>query len=237
MSGTIPSLLWKEWHEQRWRMAFGCVLMAALPAIGLTARILPDIVVLGMTMVAGAFLLPIFAAMGLVAPERAERTLPSLLSLPVSGWWVLTIKVTMGLAICVLPMVCAAIMALLMAAGREVSWRLIVLAYAAGSLFGGLALVWIMAFSVRQPTEARVGLVGMAVIAGWMFATMLSEAYLFENAWVGALVKATVPFDILVSLDRPERFSVYALVLKLLIAAVLFGWAESGLRRTRRERS
>jgi len=32
MSGTIRSLLWKEWHEQRWRMAFGCV-RRRLPAM------------------------------------------------------------------------------------------------------------------------------------------------------------------------------------------------------------
>ncbi len=48
MSGTIRSLLWKEWHEQRWRMAFGCVQMAAFAGDRPDRRILPDIVVLGM---------------------------------------------------------------------------------------------------------------------------------------------------------------------------------------------
>ncbi len=77
----------------------------------------------------------------------------------------------------------------------------------------------------------------LAVVAGWIFAAMLAEDHWLGSAWLEALVNATVPFEILVSLDKPERFSVPALILKVLTATALFGWAESGLRRTRRERS
>src|SRR5689334_8801214 len=39
---TMRSLLWKEWHEQSWKLAFGCVVLAALAVIGLRARVVAD---------------------------------------------------------------------------------------------------------------------------------------------------------------------------------------------------
>lgn len=39
------ALLWKEWREQRWKMAFGRVMLCGFCAIGLQTRLIPDVVV------------------------------------------------------------------------------------------------------------------------------------------------------------------------------------------------
>ena len=38
----MHSLLWKEWHEQSWKLGFGCVVLGALALIGLHSRIIAD---------------------------------------------------------------------------------------------------------------------------------------------------------------------------------------------------
>jgi len=38
----LRALLWKEWHEQRWRVALATVWLLGMSAIGLKTRILPD---------------------------------------------------------------------------------------------------------------------------------------------------------------------------------------------------
>jgi hypothetical protein len=38
----MRSLIWKEWHEQRWQLAFGCVMLMSFAAIALRARLVSD---------------------------------------------------------------------------------------------------------------------------------------------------------------------------------------------------
>ena len=52
----IRKLLWKEWHEQRWKAAFGCVILMAFTAIGLKTRLVPDEVIIALGIFIGAIL-------------------------------------------------------------------------------------------------------------------------------------------------------------------------------------
>src|SRR4051794_24144458 len=98
------SLVWKEWHEQRWRLWFGIALLATFTAIGLRTRIMPDEQIVVMTILVGGMLFPLMVAMGLVAPERAEGTIVRLLALPVPPWKVLAAKALVGAGVCAAPM-------------------------------------------------------------------------------------------------------------------------------------
>ena len=71
----IRPLIWKEWQEQRWKLAFGCVLMLGYTAIGFRTRILRDIEIIISSLVLGSIFLPIFVSFGLVAAERSAGTL------------------------------------------------------------------------------------------------------------------------------------------------------------------
>ena len=236
------ALFWKEWHEQRWRMAFGCVLMSALPALGLMARVVPDEAVVTVAMLVGSVLLPIFAAMGLIAPERSERTLGSLLVLPVSSRTVLSVKVVVGLATCLAPLACATFVSLFMAGERELSSDHILMLCQGSAVFASLVLVWTLAFSVRQSTEARVGLVGMGVIVAWMMLTMFMNLFLFGvmglREWVDMpIVRAINPLILLANALRGRWPSGDTLLLQSLFAVGLWLWAERRVRQPGRQRS
>jgi len=169
----IRALLWKEWSEHRWRLAFGCVLLMAYMALGLKTRLVEDEAIFGSGLMLGAGLLPLLAVMGAVAEDRAEGTLARLLELPVRPWLVLLVKTLMGLAVCVGPLAGATAVALVMAGGREVSAAMMV--KLCGNVGGVTALffVWSLAFAVRQPSEARAALVAIAVAAAWWLTLML----------------------------------------------------------------
>jgi len=144
-------------------------------------------------MVAGAFLLQILRGLGLSPPSGRSERCPSLEPAGVL-LWVLTVKIFMGLAICVLPMMCAASMALLMAAGvrcpgahRDGLWP--------GSFFGAGACLDRGLF-VRQADGGSRRTVEWL----WSRAGYLRRCWQKTTGWkcvAEALVNATVPFDIL----------------------------------------
>src|SRR5579872_3529215 len=115
----MSSLLWKEWHEQRWKLAFGCIILAAFALIGLRARIIADQMLLTWVCLMGVLLLPVLASTGLVPAERGEGTFESLLPLPISPKRILLAKTIMGMLLCAAPLAAAGIVSLLIAGGRE----------------------------------------------------------------------------------------------------------------------
>ena len=92
MVKIVRSLLWKEWHEQRWKLAFGSVILMGLVSVGLQARLLPDRDILLLAIFVGSYLLPVFVAMGLVAAEQGEGSLHTLLALPLRPWIMLGVN-------------------------------------------------------------------------------------------------------------------------------------------------
>ncbi len=227
MGKPIRSLLWKEWHEQRWKLAFGCVILMSLTAIGLQTRIVPDFAVVMLSVAIGSSVLPIFAVMGLVAPERAEGSLHALLALPIRPWIVLVVKTAMGFLVCAAPILGAAFVACLWAGGREETVPRMLVGCAGGILFALCALVWMLAFGIRQRGEARAALVGIAVIAVWFLTTVIYGMF-FENTigefWI------VHPFSIFEyfwdAFEHYEARQILSLVaLQVAEAALLFAWA------------
>ena len=173
----LRNLAWKEWHEHGWKMAFGCALLASLCFIGLRSRIVEDRAVLLLTAFLGGLLLPVFVAMGLVAEDRSRGSLKVLLSMPVRPTAVLAIKVVVGVLITVVPLAAAAGVVLMVAGEREMASEMTLRAFLETSVLAVLTMVWTVCFGVRQGSEARVGLVGLAVLTVWGIAMVLmSEA-------------------------------------------------------------
>ena len=81
----VRSLFWKEWHEQRWKLGFGSIILMSFAAISLRARLMPDEDVVVTVVAIAGLLLPVLVSMGLVAPERADGSLRSLRALPAVG--------------------------------------------------------------------------------------------------------------------------------------------------------
>ena len=169
------SLVWKEWREQRWRLAFGIVLLGMFTAIGLRTRIVPDEQILALCTFIGGALLPLMVAMGLIAPERTSGTIARLLSLPVPAWHVLATKGLVGAATCAAPILASALLATLIAGDREMTWARLIGHYAATLGLSLSMFTWLTAAGLRQPTEARAALAGIAAIVGWILIMTLTS--------------------------------------------------------------
>ena len=117
----IKPLIWKEWQELRWKMAFGCLIVGAFVLIGLKSRIFRDIIIFVFSAGGSSLLMPLFIAMGLIAEERSDRSLYTLFALPVQIKLLYVIKMILGAVVVLSPILVSLILSLLMAGGREES--------------------------------------------------------------------------------------------------------------------
>ena len=218
------SLIWKEWHEQRWKLGFGCVLLMTITFVGLRTRMMPDDGIMGLVAILGAVLLPLLNAMGLVAAEREDGSFNTLMRLPAPVVAIYAVKSLMSLAIVVLPVLGSGLIAFLMAGDREMtSSRLLALfglsAFAATAVF-----LWTSVAGIRQPTEARAAVAGVAILAVWLVALALTLMMTHdEQHWIVALS----PLGSIISIDVPQKGLAITLA-QLAIMSVLWLW---GFRR------
>lgn len=167
----MQSLLWKEWHEQRWKLAFGSLILAAFAFVGLRARVVADDTMLEVVCSLAVLLLPILSSTGLVPAERDERTLDTLLTLPVNPAAILGAKVVAGVMLCTIPLL-VLVVSLALAGGRELSAAAIAALYLR-TLAATLSLFfWMFALTIRLPTETRAALTTLGVLILWMIATL-----------------------------------------------------------------
>lgn len=167
----MRSLLWKEWHEQAWKLAFGCLLMGMFALVGLRTRMMADAAMISWICLLALLLLPTMAAAGLIPAERDEGTLEMLLALPITPRRVLLSKTIVGVLLCVGPLLTAMAISLWAASGREMSAAAIIRLYAQ-ALAAALSLfAWMFALTSRLPSEARAGLICLGVLVFWMLAS------------------------------------------------------------------
>jgi ABC-type transport system involved in multi-copper enzyme maturation permease subunit len=168
----MRSLLWKEWHEQRWKLAFGSLILAAFALVGLRARVIADATMLEAVCLIAVPLLSVLSSTGLVPAERDEGTLETLLALPVHPAIIFAVKSLVGVLLCTVPIILAAAVGVAVAGGREISAAAIVGLHLR-TLAATLSLYfWMLALTVRLPTETRAALVTMGVLMMWMIVTL-----------------------------------------------------------------
>jgi ABC-type transport system involved in multi-copper enzyme maturation permease subunit len=167
----MRKLMWKEWHEQSWKLAFACIVLGATALIGMRARIFSDETMMMWVSSLGLMTLPILASTGLVPAERNDGTLETLLALPVQPWRILAAKISMGVMLCAAPIAVAAAASVLITGGRELTVAEMLLFYAV-CIFTAICLFsWMLALSIRLPSEARAGLLGIGISIFWLLAT------------------------------------------------------------------
>ncbi|MBN1344410.1 MAG: hypothetical protein JXQ73_17105 [Phycisphaerae bacterium] len=228
MSKALRSLLWKEWREQRWKVAFGCVILGGYTAIGLQTRLLPDETILLLGVFIAASSLPILASMDLVAAERAEGSLPVLLALPVRPSVTFVLKTAVGATTCAAPMLVAFILACLIAGGREISITRIT-HILLGGLGGALSFyVWAHCLGVRQSTEARSALLAIGCLAVMCGLILFGEALhrLWDVKALAQLPLLATPFAFCCVTYPPDAELLLHLAwIQTLLAVVLMTWA------------
>lgn len=157
----IKPLIWKEFCEQRWKMAFGTTMLLFFTGALLAAGVASNNEIVLIIWLFGGLLLALYSAMGVFAPERTDRTVTFLISKPIAIWKVFACKWFFGWLNFVVPMlvctVCLQFVAL--------KWPGI---HIVRSLLGSIGVAtmfysMICCFAPRKSSEAFVGFVGLIV--------------------------------------------------------------------------
>ena len=229
----MRKLIWKEWHEQSWKLAFGCIVLSAFAVIGLRSRIVADLALVSYVCAIGVLILPITSATGLFPAERAEGSFESLIAMPIQPWKILLAKTISGVVLCAGPLAVAAVFSVWIAGDRETPAEEVLALYEQSALSSVSLLVWMMAFSIRLPNEGRAALLSMGVLVIWGVITwsMFHSEYLRDThalaftRWI-----SVTPFGwfFVISYEPPAGYSlaVNALIQGTILVAV---WA-LGLR-------
>ncbi len=88
----IKPLIWKEWHEQRWKLAFGTLMLAFFTCVLISARLTTGNENIVLVIFGGGYILSLYSAMGVIAPEITDRTKIFLAAKPVKPWKVFLCK-------------------------------------------------------------------------------------------------------------------------------------------------
>jgi hypothetical protein len=97
------SLIWKEWHEHKWKLASLTAILWSIAALGLVDPGRGSFVGIHVALVMAIVPLAIFIGLGIAAGERSRGTLPFLQSLPVPMWRVALHKLAAGLVTVLIP--------------------------------------------------------------------------------------------------------------------------------------
>ena len=165
---TMRQLIWKEWHEQAWKLAFGCIVLGAFAFIGVRTRIIPDEQMLLWVCFPAIGLLPLLATIGLVPTERSDGTFNTLAALPVPMRSIVWLKIATGLVLCVVPLLLAMLISVAFFGGREMSISAIVALFMRSMLSSAALFVWMFAATIRLPTEPRAAMVSIGVLLIWL---------------------------------------------------------------------
>ena len=167
------ALIHKEWREQRWKLAYSCVLLFGVAGIGFRSHMCEDDGIVALVLLIGGLCLPLLAAVGVAGTERESGTLPFLQALPLRPGRILSIKMLAALLVCLLPLGLTTLLSAAWVGGRDMSTGHILHLGLAIMWIAANVVVWTVALSVTQRTEGRVGMVGMAIIIAWFMHIML----------------------------------------------------------------
>lgn len=224
----MRQLLWKEWHEQRWKLGFGSIVLCAFVLIGHHTRVVADEAIVIGVCVIGVLMLPVLTAAGLVSAERDRGTLKSLLALPVERWKMVGAKWLIAAALCAGPLLAAAGISLVTTLGRELSAGTTLAIYLRSAISALLLMIWIASLTTRSRNEAEATGLAIGVLVFWILATngMLAKTeYSFRHGAAphGPLVWVLSPFVFVFS--PTDRITIIGTAAQAAVAAGLTLWA------------
>jgi hypothetical protein len=219
----LKALLWKEWQEQRWRVALATVWLLGMTAIGLKTRILSDDNILAMVWAPAVIVLPVFLGMGLFSAERKDGTLRHLLVQPVRRAQILIAKVIAGLLTCVTPFLIGGIVVCLAVGGREVSFAYMATGFAVLTLLAVILFAWQLLAGLRCRRQETYVLVSGIVLGCWAIHAVIVEEWNLTNR-LGYWAWALSPFAVGgVDLGDPREVWTVIVLQSLILAGLGFG--------------
>jgi hypothetical protein len=183
----ITPIIWKEWRQQRWKLAFGTVMLVGLIGTLATAHVMNDAEIFAILGVASALVLPLYSAMGVFAPEHTGGTFTFYASKPAKPLAVFMTKWFFGWLNVVVPVTAAFVFTLLVS-GNSLPGFLACLVnilenptpISFSLCFGTILYTMTCCFAPSKSSEAFVGLTGLLILL-IMMAYLLAVSYLFDN--------------------------------------------------------
>jgi ABC-type transport system involved in cytochrome c biogenesis permease component len=158
-------IAWKEWREQRWKTAFGTVMVLAFAGSIVSSRVMTAREAAGVIWIFCILLLPLYSAMGVFAPEHECGTLAFLASKPLRPARVFLAKWFFGWLNVMAPMLACAALALLLDRQRlhlPVDLWLAVCATSLATIYYTMTCC----LAPRRASEAQVGFCGILLALG-----------------------------------------------------------------------
>ena len=165
----VKPILWKEWQEQRWKLAFGSVMLGSLTWAFFASHVVSNQEVIVGVWIVGGTLLALHTAMGVFAPERSAGTTTFLLSKPILPSRAFACKWIMGWLSLAVPLsVCGIGMAMATRVGPQAGS--ISLGFLAIGTLRAMATSTVIysltcCLSPRKSEEGGTGLVGLSLVA------------------------------------------------------------------------
>jgi ABC-type transport system involved in multi-copper enzyme maturation permease subunit len=192
------SLLWKEWHEHKWKLLALVAIVVSVPLCSLYDGAGTIFMAITVTLFAYAFLSALFIGMGTAAGENASKTMPFLQALPVPMWKAAAVKLLGASITVVTPIVVVVGLAVLWYHvgswlghdfTRELNptdrspffhlWGIEgwCASRLAGSILAALSLlVWVVASGVNRRDEIRAGAIGVLVmVSAWFLVSYVAQ--------------------------------------------------------------
>jgi ABC-type transport system involved in multi-copper enzyme maturation permease subunit len=183
----ISPILWKEWREQRWKLAFGTLMLVFFTCSFLAAGITSDQEMAVVIWLFGGLILALHSAMGVFAPERANGTMSFLASKPIEPWKVFACKWLFGWLNVAGPMLACALVLILFRPGDTATTglrtQMVILVMRVAIVGLGLATMFYTmtcCLAPRRVGEAAVGLVGLLVFVALMLHMVVAGSMVME---------------------------------------------------------
>ena len=160
-------LLWKEWRENLWKLAFGGAVSTAFVLLLFRIRLFPDVANCIVISSVQMFVIPVIYALDIFSGEMSNRTIHLLFKLPVSRWKIFFSKYIVSIGGIAAIFLASGLLMELISQGREAEAGFFLklnCSFAASAL---LLFTWFCAFGAQSRSEAGSLTAMLGVIIGW----------------------------------------------------------------------
>lgn len=194
----VSPIVWKEWREQRWFVAFGTVMLLSFAGIATAARVVTADEAAIATCMIGGTILTLMSAMGVYASEHTNRTKTFLMSRPLDPRKVFLWKWFFGWFNIIVPLAATAMLVLVLGGWPRGPW--IPVLRSAGVMVLCMTNIYslICCWAPRRASEAQVGLFGLGVLVACLLHIVVVINVLFA---LGSRSTMRLPTSILLSIN------------------------------------
>ncbi|MCD6392372.1 MAG: ABC transporter permease subunit [Planctomycetes bacterium] len=163
----FAQLIWKEWRENLWKLAFCGAASVVFTGMLFRMRIIPDQANCYIISLIQMFAVPVVYALDIFSGEMTNRTIHLLFKIPVARWKLFFSKYLVSVVGIVLIFLVTGLLMEFMAGGRETPTGYLL---GSNALMGGAALVLFTcfcAFGCQSRSEATSLVAIFGVFIGW----------------------------------------------------------------------